>query len=232
MNDLVFTIINGRKIVARRFLLEALMKAHEDLVKAGIGYGGKLGFCLSDETSGSWRSEAYQRQLVEKGSSKTMYSNHRRGTAVDCAADWDYIKRIRPMMNKHGLVNDLAYIGNGEADDDKFAGSVPWDGGHWNWKSNVEAQKYDIINKLPITLNQFSMNQYDGQIIFMAEEGHPGISGAFAGVYPNKDTHVLEKHLIKKERAGLAAIHPLLGAKKAVAVDLRVWNAIPTGTDF
>lgn len=231
MDELVFTIINGRKITARRFFIEALTKAHEELVALGIGIGDKKGFVLSDETSGSWRSEAYQRQLVEKGSSKTMYSNHRRGTAVDCAADWPYINRIRLTMNKHGLVNDLAYVGNGKADDDKFPGSVPWDGGHWNWKSNVEAQRYDIINKLPVTLNQFSMNQYDGQILFMAEAGQPE-SGAFAGVYPNPDTHVLEKHIIKKDRAGLAAIHPLLGGKKAMAVDLRTWNSIPTGKEF
>lgn len=241
----MFTIINGRKITARRFFLEALTNAHEELAALGIGFGDKLGFVLSDETSGSWRSEAYQRQLLEKGSSKTMYSNHRRGTAVDCAADWPYIKRIRPTMNKYGLVNDLAYItavdpltgktktGRPiETDDDKFPGSVPWDGGHFNWKSNTEAQKYEIINKLPVTLNQFSMNQYDGQILFMAEKGHPGISGAFAGVYPDEETHILEKHIIKKERAGLAAIHPLIGARKAVSVDLHTWDSIPTGKDF
>lgn len=231
MDELMFTVINGRKVVARRFLLEALTKAHEEIVFAGIGHGDKQGFVLSDETSGSWRSEAYQRQLVERGASKTMYSNHRRGTAVDCAADWGYIRKIRPIMNKHGLFNDLAYIGNGKADDDQFAGSVPWDGGHWNWKSNVEAQAFDIINKLPATLNQLTMSQYDGQILFMAEEGFPE-SGSFAGVYPNRETHALEKHHIKKDRAGLAAIHPLLGGKKAIAVDKRTWDSIPSGSDF
>ncbi len=227
----MFTFINGRKIIARRFFLEALTKAHDELEQLGIGFGDKKGFVLSDEISGSWRSEAYQKQLVEKGSSKTMYSNHRRGTAVDCAADWPYINRIRSTMNKYELFNDLAYVGNGRTDDDKFPGSSPWDGGHWNWKSNAEAQKYDIINKLPVTLNQFSMNQYDGQILFMAEAGQTE-SGTFAGVYPNSDTHVLEKHIIKKERAGLAAIHPLLGGKKAIAVDLRTWNSIQTGKEF
>lgn len=232
MDELVFAIINGRKITARRFFLEALTKAHEELVSLGIGFGDKPGFLLSDETSGSWRSEAYQRQLVERGASKTMYSNHRRGTAVDCAADWAYIKRIRPTMNKHGLFNDLAYLSKGgRVDDDQLPGYYPWDGGHWNWKSNAEAQKYDIINKLPVILNQFSMNTYDGQILFMAEAGQPE-SGAFAGVYPNPETHVLEKHLIKKDRAGLAAIHPLLGGKKAIAVDLRAWNSIPSGKEF
>lgn len=226
MDELMFTIINGRKIIARRFFLEALTKAHEELVRLGIGFGDKLGFVLSDETSGSWRSESYQRQLVERGSSKTMYSNHRRGTAVDCAADWPYIKRIRPTMNKYGLVNDLAYLSkDGRVDDDQLPGYFPWDGGHYQWKSNTEAQKYDIINKLPVTLNQFSMNQYDGQILFMAQEGFPE-SGSFAGVYRE------EKHLIKKERAGLAAIHPLLGGKKAVTVDKAIWDAIPTGKDF
>lgn len=227
----MFTIINGRKIIARRFYLEALIKAHNDILVAGITLNDKLGFHLSDETSGSWRSEAYQRQLVEKGASKTMYSNHRRGTAIDCAADWAYIKKIRPHMNRHGLFNDLAYIKGAQTDDDQFPGSVPWDGGHWNWKSNVEAQKYDIINKLPITLNQFSMNQYDGQILFMAQEGLPE-SGAFAGVFPNRETHEIEKHLIKKERAGLAAIHPILGAKRAVPVDKATWDSIPSGKDF
>lgn len=231
MDELMFTFINGRKIVARRFYLEALHKAHDEIVKAGISYKGIKGFVLSDEVTGSWRSEALQRQLVEKKASKTMYSNHRRGTAIDCAADWPYIKAIRPYMNRQGLFNDLAYLKGAQTDDDQFPGSVPWDGGHWNFKSNAIAQSYDIINKLPIIINQFSMFTYDGQIIFMAQEGLPE-SGSFAGVYPNRDTHELEKHIIRKDRAGLAAIHPLLGGKKAFPVDKVTWDAIPTGADF
>ena len=227
----MFTFINGRKIIARRFYLEALTKAHEEIVKAGVSFGGKLGFHLSDEITGGWRSEALQRQLYDKGSSKPMYSNHRRGTAVDCAADWGYIKKIRPYMNRQGLFNDLAYVNGAYTDDDPFAGSKAWDGGHWNFKSNAIAQSYDIINKLPIILNQFSMFTYDGQIIFMAQEGLPE-SGSFAGVYPNRDTHELEKHIIRKDRAGLAAIHPLLGGKKAFPVDKMTWDAIPTGAEF
>lgn len=216
-------VINGKKIVAQDFVLKALYQAHQDLVKLGIGYKGKLGFILSNDVTGSWRSESLQRSLLETGASKTMYSNHRRGTAVDCAADWAYIKLIRPTMNKYNLFNDLAYTDGRSADDDPFPGASGWDGGHWNWGSNVIAtHAADIINILPSNLQEFSMNgQYDGQIIWN-EQGH----GEFAGVYRG------EKHIITKENAGLAGIHPLLGGKKAVSVTLAIWNSIPTGLDF
>lgn len=222
--QLAYVTINGRKIVARAFVLEALLKAHEDIKAAGIGYGGQLGFVLSNERTGSWRSEVLQKELKDAGASKTMYSNHRMGTAIDCAADWGYINKIKPFMNKYGLVNDLAYVDKAwtKADDTKDAETpIPWDGGHWNWKSNSEASKYPIINKLPIEIRELSMDQYDGEIIFEAEK-----SGAFAGVYRG------EKHPISSERAGFAAIHPLLGGKKAVSVTLAVWDSIPTGDAF
>lgn len=222
--QLAYVVINEQKITARIFVLEALLKAHEDIKAAGIGYNGQLGFVLSNARTGSWRSEGLQRELVAGGSSKTMYSNHRMGTAIDCAADWDYIKKIKPFMNKHGLVNDLAYVDKAwsRADDTQDAGTpIPWDGGHWNWKSNVEASRYPIINKLPLNIREYSMDQYDGEILFEAEK-----TGEFAGVYRG------EKHIISAEMAGKAAIHPLLGGKKAISVPLAVWDSIPTGLPF
>ena len=218
--ELQYTIINGRKIIARDFFLKALTLAHEDIVQAGIEWNGISGFVLANEETGSWRSEVMQKQLLAKGASKTLYSNHRIGTAVDCVPDWDYINHIKPFMNNYGLVNDLAEIW-----DAKKGKMVPWDGGHWNWKSNKEAQQFDIISSLPLTLKQFSMNEYDGGVIFLAEPNFPE-SGSFAGVYDH------EKHIISKERAGLAALHPLIGAKKAVAVNKLIWDSIPTGKTF
>lgn len=81
--ELQQTTINGRKIVALTCMLEALTKAHTELVALKIGWKDKMGFVLSEETTGGWRSLALQKQLVAKGASKTLYSNHRRGSAVD-----------------------------------------------------------------------------------------------------------------------------------------------------
>ena len=219
------TTINGSRLVARRFVLEAITKAHLELVSLKIGANGKLGFVSAPPRTASWRSEALQAELVKEGSSKTMWSNHRRGTAIDCFANWNYINTIKPTMNKYGLFNDLAYANKAfTVIDDSYDAitNIPWDGGHWNWKSNVEAQHAgDIVNALPTTLKEFSMDQYDGQIMFNAE-GH----GEFAGVYGGK------KHIITEDRAGLAAIHPLLGGKRGVSVPLTVWNSYPTGDNF
>lgn len=217
--------INGRKIVALPCFLEALTKAHEELVAKGIGYKETLGFVLSDEVTGGWRSLALQKQLVAKGASKTLYSNHRRGSAVDCAADWAYIKAIRPTMNKYGLVNDLAYIKGNQTDDDPIPGGVAWDGGHWNYKSNAEAMKFPIIDEQAL-INEFSMNVYEGKIIQMSEAGYPGLSGAFALVDGGK------KRLINDKARGWKALATLEVRKNKTGLTKEQWDKIPTGEDF
>jgi len=146
---LEYAVINGRKIIARRFFLEALLNAHREIEAAGIGVAGHLGFVLSGEETGSWRSETTQKQLLARGASKTMASNHRRGVAVDCFPDRAYIEKIRPFMNKYKLVNDLA----------------PWDAVHWQYVSNAHCWSYEIINELPGFLNEFSMDNYEGFIV-------------------------------------------------------------------
>lgn len=229
--SLVFTVINDHKIIAQDFLIEALTKAHAELVALKIGYGGKLGFVLASDRTGSWRSEAVQRELFDKGASLTMWSNHRRGTAVDCAADWTYIKAIKPTMNKYGLVNDLAYTNKAktQADDTQDAGTpYGWDGGHFQWKSNVEAtHAAEVINVLPMDIKSFNMPtvdplaQYEGQIIFDANG-----KGAFAVVMMG------QKRIVSEARAGLVAIHPIYGGKRAVPVTPLIWSSFRDGAAF
>src|SRR6478752_1061757 len=102
--DLQFIVLNGQKVVGLLVFLEALVKAHDELVSKKIGFGNKLGFVPATEITSSWRSLVLQKQLVAKGASKTLVSNHRRGSAVDCQADWPYIKKIAPTMKKYGLI--------------------------------------------------------------------------------------------------------------------------------
>lgn len=225
--DLNYAIFNGIKVVALPFVLEALTRAHEELVRTGVTYNQKLGFTPAGEVTASWRSLTLQKQLVAKGASKTLYSNHRRGTAVDAAADWNYINKISPILKKYGLVNDLAYLNKstGATSAKPLPGYVPWDGGHFNWQANEIAADYEIIDEAPLVIKQFSMNQYDNKILFLAEKGVPG-AGSFAAVYGG------EKHIITPEHAGEAAIHPQVGAQKALPVTKATWDSIPTGHNF
>lgn len=216
--------INGMKIVALPMMLDALVKAHDDLVAQGIGFGGKPGFVLSNEINGSWRSLAMQKQLVAKGASKTLYSNHRRGTAVDCAADWPYIKKIRPTMNKYGLVNDLAYLKGNMADDDQLPGYVPWDGGHWNFGSNSHAQSFPIIDEQAL-IKDFSMADFNECLIQLVEAGVTD-SGAFALVIGGK------KRVVPKERLAQALATVMIRKMKAEPVNKTQWDAISTGESF
>lgn len=207
MNDLElqFSMINGKKIIARRFFLKTLNDAHNELIKAGIGYRNKLGFVLSSDITGSWRSLTQQKQLVEKGASKTLASNHRRGSAVDCIPDWDYIHEIEPIMRKYGLDNDLR----------------PWDGGHFNWKSNKEAQAFQIINELPGFIKEFSPMEYDNFLIQETEE-----SGTFALVYGGK------KHIVTKNRKADATLTVLMRGMQTAALNKKTWDSISSGDDF
>lgn len=222
--ELQSVTINGRKIVALPVLLEALTKAHEELVAQKIGYKDKLGFVLSEETTGGWRSLALQKQLVAKGASKTLYSNHRRGSAIDCAADWDYIKRIRPTMNKYGLVNDLAYIKGSQTDDDPIPGGVPWDGGHWNLGSNSHAQSFPIIDEQAL-IKEFSMQDLNETFIQLTE---PGVteSGSFALVIGGHKRVVASKRLAE----ALATAH--IRNMKFAAVNKATWDKVPSGDNF
>lgn len=216
--------INGMKIIALPVFLEALEKAHNDLVAQGIGYNGKLGFVLSNEINGSWRSLTMQTQLVAKGASKTLYSNHRRGTAADCAADWDYIKKIRPTMNKYGLVNDLAYLKGSKTSADPLPGYVAWDGCHWQLTSNTVAAKYPIIDEQAL-IKEFSMTSFNECLIQLVEAGVTD-SGAFALVIGGK------KRLVSKERLSQALATVLIRKMKAEPVNKKQWDGIPSGDNF
>ena len=222
--ELQQTTINGRKIVALACMLEALTKVHAELVALGIGYKNFVGFVLSEEITGGWRSLALQKQLVAKGASKTLYSNHRRGSAIDCAADWDYIKRIRPTMNKYGLVNDLAYIKGNVTDDDPIAGGVPWDGGHWNFKSNAEAMAFPIIDEAPL-IKEFSMLDYNDHLIQLTELGVTE-SGSFALVLGGK------KRVVSSKRLPEALATYIIRDMKKAAVNKKTWDSIPSGDNF
>jgi hypothetical protein len=220
--------INGTRLVARRFFLEALVKAHEELVKLKIGANGKLGFIPGPERTASWRSEKLQRQILNSGASKTMLSNHRRGVAVDCFANWAYIKAIKSTMNKYGLVNDLAYVSKDwkQMDDslDKET-PIPWDGGHWNFKSNRDCYAYPMVDSLPNLIKDFSMQEFDNHVLQLTEVGVPD-SGSFALVYKG------QKHLVTKDRKGDAALTILMRAMVPSPVNKAQWDSIPTGDNF
>lgn len=234
MNDFQFVIINGTKITARRFYLNALVAAHNELVALGIGVNGKKGFVSAPERTASFRSLALQQGLVASGASRTLFSNHRRGTAVDCYSDWHYIKQIQPTMEKHGLTNDLAYIDTDARgniirhDSNPFDGSYvdadefkAWDGGHYNWGSNEIAQGFDIVNSLTNVTEFKLMKGKNGELIQLIDPGQPG-SGGFAFVKDGK------KQVISEARLA-AAVASVLCEK---FVNRKEWNDIPTEKDF
>ena len=83
-----------------------------------------------------WRSEAEQREYVNKGTSKTMDSNHRRGVCFDI---WNW-QECEDDMKKLGFINDLK----------------PWDPGHFPFGGEEKARvNYVIINKLPEPLEEY-----------------------------------------------------------------------------
>lgn len=228
--DLQYTIINGRKIIGLPPFLEALNKAHEELKAQGIGYGKTLGLVTAGEETCSWRSLALQKQLVARGASKTLDSNHRRGTACDVAADWDYIKRIATTMKKHGLINDLAYAKYSAGkiiatSSVQLAGYTAWDGGHFNWQSNSKAASFPIIDVAPALLKEFSMQDYNEHLIQITE---PGVTdtGTFALVIGGK------KRIVSKDRKADASLTVLMRGMKSAGVTKKDWDAIPTGEAF
>jgi hypothetical protein len=225
--------LDGKKIIAMPFVLEALLNVHTELLAKSVEFNGKKGLIFAGETTCSWRSETTQRQLVNKGASRTMYSNHRRGTSIDVLADWNYINKIAPVMKKHGLVNDLAYWNKrtGQTRATPAKGFVAWDGGHFNWKSNVIAATYPLINS-QVVIKPFNMNPYEGLIIWDVGEGG---TGGFALVDDGKKRHISQK------RAGLASLavqstapQEVLneGGRTVIPVPHDVWESIPDGEDF
>jgi hypothetical protein len=212
-------VLNGTKILMREIQLRQLLKAHEELVRLKIGVAGKMGFVPAAETTASWRSLSLQRQLVAKGASMTLLSNHRRATAVDCYADWDYIDRIKATMNKYGFVNDLAYIKNSKGQ------WVKWDGGHWNWIGNSHASYYGLIDTLPALIKTVSMQEYENTVVQLTQPGFPD-SGRFALVIEGSrhwiDTNNTKKTLEALLTIGMAGMRPCPLTKAA-------WDSIPEG---
>ena len=90
-------------------------------------------------TSG-WRSKAEQAEMVKKGVSKTMDSNHRRGVAYDIY-NW---KDMEVPMNKIGFINDLK----------------PWDPGHFPiWGESKARKNFPIIDTLPTDIQEFNPSE-------------------------------------------------------------------------
>ena len=150
-----------------------------------------------------------QEQLLAKGLTRTLASNHRRGTAVDVFPDLDYVKKIIPIMKKHNLVNDLG----------------AWDQVHFNWSSNSTAMSYPIFNELPLLLKEFSMNEYENHIIQLTEPNVPE-SGMFALVLGGV------KRKVGKSRMAEAAMTVLFRGMQPSAVNKKLWDSIPDGKPF
>ena len=125
--------INGRRIVARREMIDKLLQVHELLFENEVyvwsGFKKIYGLVIGSVETSSWRSLATQIKLVSEGKSKTINSNHRRGTAIDVYPSHSYIKKISTYMRSFGLVNDLDFDPN-----------------HFNLGSNREASEYGIID--------------------------------------------------------------------------------------
>lgn len=86
-------------------------------------------------TSG-WRSKKEQEEILRKGASKTMDSNHRRGIAYDI---WNW-QEIEKEMKKLGFINDLK----------------PWDPGHFPFGGENKARKnFPIIDSLPKNIEKY-----------------------------------------------------------------------------
>lgn len=223
--------INGTNIIARCFILDALLCAHAEAQSKGLSIGKRKGLVFANEVTCSWRSATLQAQLVAQGASKTMWSNHRAGVAIDVYADWDYINKLAPIMKKYGLVNDLAYWNKstGNTSAIPLPGYVAWDGGHFNWKSNTHANTYRIINE-QLIINSYTQSmierQYEGLILWNVEG-----DGGFALIKDGK------RRVISEARAGKAALAleataPADAERKVIPVPKEVWDAIAEGEKF
>lgn len=127
-------------------------------------------------------------------------------------------------MNKYGLVNDLAYIKGNVTDDDPIAGGVPWDGGHWNYKSNAAAMTFHIIDEAPL-IKEFSMIDYNEHFIQLTEAGVTD-AGSFALVIGGK------KRVVTSNRLPQALATYIIRDMKKAAVNKATWDLIPSGDNF
>lgn len=216
MDTLQYVTLNNRKITALPFFLKAVIEADRDLKAQGIGLDDQHpGLILGATETSSWRSEVLQKQLLNKGLSKTMTSNHRRGVAIDVYPDIPYVRRIEATMRKHQLVNDLG----------------DWDQVHFNWISNAHSWSYPIINQLPSFLKEFSMEPFEGFIIQLTEPG-VACAGAFAFVQGGKKRIVTKNRMA--EFAVTILIRLLSGTEhiQSKGLDKKTWDSIPDGEKF
>lgn len=228
LSDLVRAEINGTELVMREIQMRQLLKAHQELEGLGIGVAGKKGFVAAGELTCSWRSYTLQQQLVAKGASKTLASHHRRGVAVDCYADWDYIKRIKSVMNKYGFFNDLAYVSRDwsrASDTQSNSTPVPWDGGHWNWVGNLHAYGYKFINQKPNPLKEVNMNEYENCLVQLTQGGHKD-SGSFALVLGG-ERHTIDPNKGKDAINALFTVQMRGMAPKPLTI--QAWESIKEG---
>ncbi len=92
-----------------------------------------------------------------------------------------------------------------------YMGTYPNDG---SWGNHIWWEEKD------------GSDQYDNHLIQVTQEGFEGVSGAFALVYG------AEKHIVKGERAGLAALTVQSRKMPYVALNKTQWDSIPTGNNF
>jgi len=82
-----------------------------------------------------WRSKEEQAEMVKKGVSKTLDSNHRRGVAYDI---WNW-KEMEGEMKKIGFINDLK----------------PWDPGHFTPGGEAHARKTYPVLELTKNVDEY-----------------------------------------------------------------------------
>jgi len=74
-----------------------------------------------------WRSLKEQQEMVQRGASKTLLSNHRRGVAVDLI-NWE---EMQDKMRAVGLIND-----------------IPWDRNHYTIGGESRATLYPLLDSI------------------------------------------------------------------------------------
>ena len=199
-----------RKITAHPEMIKRLLAAHQDALMAGIsvrvGLFKQKGLVIGGIYTSSWRTAKIQQELYDKGSTKTLVSNHMRGTAVDLYPNSQYIKDIESIMEKHELVNDI----NGD--------SV-----HFNLISNSEAAKYPIIRNstsVPYAnVDEALMKRFEGKDVWRVEH-----MGEVYSVEDGKITKI-------EHRGGRSSLfdhwsHKLVAHGDLIPINEHVWDKI------
>ena len=142
-------------------MLEKLRQVHEELLRLNIGvWAGffyKKGLVVGAVSTSSWRSYTTQLNLYNQRKTRTLRSNHRRGTAIDVYPKSSYVTKIKETMAKYNLVNDLA-----------------GDAVHFNLHNNREASKYlfigndNGITKL-VNVDQQMLYRFEGKYVQRVE---------------------------------------------------------------